>query len=201
MESGGGSQTNGELQPKPSTVPNVESGNRLKGWGFPLLAITRRYYCILGIVVWKTEELGSGQNCLLAQSGSRLNLWPAQADLPCKGKPISLGAWIHKGWRKLTMALGNGGKKSTQSVLWAPCLYIWGLSPSATGNSLQSHHCYHINMWKIKQFNQQKDPVVFTQWFVNQPASCLATGRVLQGSVQNERLLPEVGWAMELLVK
>ena len=51
VESGGGSQTNGELQPKPSTVPNVESGNRIKGWGFPLLAITRRYYCILGIVV------------------------------------------------------------------------------------------------------------------------------------------------------
>ena len=34
-----------------ATSSSQESGNRIKGWGFPLLAITRRYYCILGIVV------------------------------------------------------------------------------------------------------------------------------------------------------
>lgn len=29
-------QANVELHTKPSSVPNVESGNRIKGWGFPL---------------------------------------------------------------------------------------------------------------------------------------------------------------------
>ena len=100
------------------------------------------------------------------------------------------------------MALGNGGKNSKLKVFSGLHVYVSGGCPQVPWKLPSVPSLLPYKYVKNKtEFNQQKDPVVFTQWFVNQAASCLATGRVLQGAVQNERLLPEVGWARELLAK
>ena len=57
----------------PAAVPCMESGDRIEGWGFLLKN--------LGISVLKATGLSSEQNHL-----------PAQTNVPCKGKPIRLGA-------------------------------------------------------------------------------------------------------------
>ena len=41
------------------------------------------------LVIAAQKALGSRQNCLQAQLVSKENLLPAQADLPCTGKPVS----------------------------------------------------------------------------------------------------------------
>ena len=58
MEFGEEFQENVELHTKPSSVPNVESGNRIKDWGFPL---KKSENCSL-----KGQGLGSRQSHLPA---------------------------------------------------------------------------------------------------------------------------------------
>ena len=101
-----------------------------QGLGFSTIGNNQKILLHPGNCGLKDEELSSEQNCLPAQSGSRLNPWPAQADLPCKGQPFSLGAWIHKERRNLTMALGNGGKNSKLKV-------FSGLHVCVSGGCLQ----------------------------------------------------------------
>lgn len=111
-------QTNGQSQTQPSAVPNMESRDRAKGWGFsPRALLSKRIGSLaLGRIVCQLKLI-----------------------CPHKGKPVKWGALIQKEQsltkRNSPTTLRNVEKDSElKSVRRVPCLYSL-LSPHAIGSS------------------------------------------------------------------
>ena len=132
---------NGELQ-LPPTVPNMEPRVRAKVWDFPLGELWSD-----SLWAWLLPaQLGIGQNHLRAQ-----------ADLPCKGKPIRSGAQTQKEWssteRNLPVVLGDVEKDSElKSAHRAPhlCFLLFLNAARVHFGSFCCHQVFKQNFKQVK---------------------------------------------------